>query len=422
MSAARVTIAASAIGLAFLLAQSSCLALLCYEDETCADGAGGTTASATTAQAMATAASTDSVTSSTSSQGGGGGAPCSDDLQTDVANCGACGHDCASGGCVDGVCQPFGLDLDQFSMYPAGPVMVWQGLVLVPRAGANNGTDAEIVSVPTNYDSTTAVSPPQVSGVDTAGIWGRGDTHVYYAPQLTNNPAGLIACDSTPSCLTYSFEGWNHFNGLAQVGVRLYATIGGDALVSMNLDNGLPQATVTPVLTEGQMASMAGGLHRMFADPAGRLVWNTYGNGGCVYRESPTAFPPVVNCRGGPLGTDGPVDLSSDSAGNAFFVPFGGGAPWWLQAGSDAIAPIGRTVIRPPIAADDDFVYARAADGQDGLLVILRNSGELLTKIGTNPIGTMDASHSDFVFFTQSAMGMDNNILFRVRKPLPPAP
>lgn len=38
--------------------------------------------------------------------GSGAGAPCSADVLEDPANCGACGHDCLGGECVEGACQP----------------------------------------------------------------------------------------------------------------------------------------------------------------------------------------------------------------------------------------------------------------------------------------------------------------------------
>lgn len=42
----------------------------------------------------------------TGSSGAGGGGACSDDLETDPANCGRCGHDCLGASCSAGRCAP----------------------------------------------------------------------------------------------------------------------------------------------------------------------------------------------------------------------------------------------------------------------------------------------------------------------------
>src|SRR5689334_1051610 len=56
-------------------------------------------------------ASSSSSSGSGSSSGSSGDSgvdatPCSTDLETDPANCGACGHDCQGGGCFESMCVP----------------------------------------------------------------------------------------------------------------------------------------------------------------------------------------------------------------------------------------------------------------------------------------------------------------------------
>jgi hypothetical protein len=84
---------------------------------------------------------------------------------------------------------------------------------------------------------------------------------------------------------------------------------------------------------------------------------------------------------------------------------------------------IGGTPIRSPIAVDENFIYARSAQDapNDGLVILNKADGNLFLRIGTDGPSAIDATHPEYVFY--GAVGTaDDNLIYRLRKPLPANP
>jgi hypothetical protein len=122
--------------------------------------------------------------------GGGGAPPCAGvDLDIDPGNCGACGHDCLGGDCVDGHCRPVMLfDVQAFGPDPPIFLSAYGGYVYfgheihVHRVRASDG------------DQTTVCShsnAPLFIAAGESGVW------------FSNSNAGLLHAeldDSTVVC------------------------------------------------------------------------------------------------------------------------------------------------------------------------------------------------------------------------------
>ncbi len=421
--------AVTGVALAAALSGTSCLALLCYEDETCAEGGGGAPSTTTDGTGVSTSNNASAAPATASGMGGAGGSECGDTLST-PENCGACEHDCAGAPCVQGVCGTVSLDLEPTNV-AVGPISVRDEVVLVPVPGGACGSGvACMFSVPVDATDGSAALP--IAPVaDVLGLWGRGAVRNHYAPQTTSAPAYLYSCD-VGNCVVTVHNLSTHINGSAEVGGRLYLLQSGvPNMHSIELDgNATPTIGSVRFEVDG-MERIDEGPHLMFAQPPGGfLVWSTYGEQGCLYRENVanlmmgTANSVTAPCRPNPfLNGAGPFSLAVDPNGAVFsLLANADGAPGsvYQLVDGDQLVQLGRTQVRAPIAVDELYLYARSQSDapDDGLVVIRRSNGELVTKVTDVAVASIDATHPDYVFFTQNSAsaGTDNNLLFRWRK------
>lgn len=150
--------------------------------------------------------------------------------------------------------------------------------------------------------------------------------------------------------------------------------------------------------------------------------------GGCLHREDVGDMLMgggggfTAECHPDPMGPSnvGPITLAGNDTGDAFVLitqsASDEGLVYEQPNGAMTLERIGAGPVRTPLGADAGYVYARAsAASEDGLVVIRRSDGQQVTKIGTSPIASIDASHPDCVSFTQY-FSEDNNVLYRWRK------
>ncbi len=428
MARVGVFAAITGVAVAAALSGSSCLALLCYEDETCADGSGGAP-STTSVTGVSTSTNASAAPATAGGVGGAGGSECGDILST-PENCGACGNDCAGATCAEGVCGSFAIDLEPTNV-GVGPIHVRDDVVLVPVPGGACGSgEACMFSVP--VDATDGSEALPITPIaDILGLWGRGELRSHYAPQSTSAPAYMYSCDAG-NCVVTVHSLSSHINGSAEVGGRLYLLQASQPnMHSIALDaTGTPTSGTIRFEVDG-MDRLGEGPHLMFAQaPGGDLLWSPYGALGCLHRENVaglimgTANSVTAECHPDPfLNGAGPYSLAVDSNGAAFtLLANANGVPGsvYQLVGDGELVQLGRTQVRAPIAVDELYVYARSQSDapDDGLVVIRRSDGELVTKVSDVPISSVDATDPEYVFFTQNSgnAATDNNLLFRWRK------
>jgi hypothetical protein len=212
-----------------------------------------------------------------------------------------------------------------------------------------------------------------------------------------------------------------HIVGSAVEGDRLYMTVSvADKVRSIQLDDGVPVAGTE----QDEIASVeqpAQGIHEMFSDLTGQLVFTTYGPNGCVYREDPGNFSSPASCDASVgMAGGGIAALTSDPQGIPYIATMMPNPVLFVVAGT--LMNLGGTPIRPPIGVDDAFIYARSANNppDDGMVILDKANGQLVTKVGTAAPSAIDATHPDYVFYALVDGAIDQNQLFRLRKPLPP--
>lgn len=413
-----VTLSAAA-----LATQPSCIALLCYQDEPCAGevGGGSDTSGATTSTGETSATSATGGAGGAGGTGGAGGQGCSADLTADPLNCGACGVDCGGAICADGVCGAVSLDLLPNATTLLGPVHVRSDTtVLVPAwQSCASGDGACILAVPAAFEG--AETPLEIQGApDVFGMWGRGPLRSYYAAQSSRT---ILACVDD-ACTSTTFSTGSHFNGPAPLLGGLFALETGPNARGVKIDlDGAGNPTGSAPVDFFLLETLGEGPHQMFpVEASSELVFTTFRNGGCAYREevSNVGAEIVAQCAATLPGfpADGPTAAAVDASGEAFVLGTVPGPPYAF-VGAD-LTPIGTTIVQPPLAVDDRFLYARAADGtSDGMVIIDRGSAMEIARLGAEPIGSIDASHPDFVFFTPAQGAADLNRLYRWRKKAP---
>ena len=157
------------------------------------------------------------------------GSTCVPDLKTAEKHCGACGHDCGGGSCIDGSCQIANLYEDQsrtVGTFSVAPTEIFFGVDDKLLACANTGCKG--------------LPPRQVSqtqyGFSVAASRITDTVHFESAPvQNTERPA-MYGCPLAGCPGVISFwqqDGLNGFGGPPIVaGMRVYANSGGNGLVT----------------------------------------------------------------------------------------------------------------------------------------------------------------------------------------------
>lgn len=125
---------------------------------------------------------------------GSGGAACDGGSTTDPANCGACGHDCAGGGCVMSACQPVAiangmtaegaLAIDDSYVYFGCTISLGHQVCKLPL---NAGTSDDPTTPVASAAPLTAIAADDgyflysfADKTPQVGLWGAGASHVVY--------------------------------------------------------------------------------------------------------------------------------------------------------------------------------------------------------------------------------------------------
>jgi hypothetical protein len=154
------------------------------------------------------------------------------DLQSDPANCGACGHDCQDGACTKGVCQPFVLVGKRTA--PKGLVAGGDGLYWIEGMNVN-----EFPKSPTAAASVTAAASNQsdVGGLRWASqqlYWGAG-AQIFQASangakssvRFPKRPANVVALSADAKNIYWLEAGGTFYS--APLGAGAATSIGNDA-------------------------------------------------------------------------------------------------------------------------------------------------------------------------------------------------
>ena len=112
---------------------------------------------------------------------------CQADLATDPKNCGACGHDCAAGACIDGRCAPavFATNASQVTvMTVAGDTLVWsQEGQYVPGFGTGSIQRCALDSCDAPEILVEKISKPWIA-VAGSKLYGTNDTGFVFSCSL----------------------------------------------------------------------------------------------------------------------------------------------------------------------------------------------------------------------------------------------
>jgi hypothetical protein len=375
------------------------------------------------------ATSTSASGSTSGGAGGSGTGGCGTDVETDPANCGACGHDCGGpGSCDKGQCTPVNIANQPFISLARGGDYLF---ALVGQApGSCSGNGGRIVRHPVDeppagdgsFDG-RSVSIANTCAFIAASPDGR---YVFYDSQAD---ALVRRCDfsSAPvACVDFATTQGNHPNGLAVVGSALYFVHAqGPDLYTVPLNAALPAtpdvaATLDPALYDGFAIATNGDA----------VAW-TYYDQGCV------AFAPHASALdGGSIACADPAPggataVALDPQGKAFYrAATAAGAPMQLFAltGSGP-SPLVPELVSPPltgnVAADDDWVYLDAAEAPadggavDPASMKLWRCDKAAAALGDckalapAPSGAVLLVDDRYVFFTASPGGTQ---LYRLRK------
>lgn len=122
-----------------------------------------------------------------------GASACSADLFVDAENCGACGHSCQGGGCVDAQCLPVTLTTE-----PANTLAVTADSIYF-TAGSATGADGVVKKMPLAGGATTTLASGQARPygllVDgTRVVWSLGDAPygIWTVPVGGGTPTALV--------------------------------------------------------------------------------------------------------------------------------------------------------------------------------------------------------------------------------------
>lgn len=341
------------------------------------------------------------------------GGPCAGaDFASDPLNCGACGWDCAGGSCTDGVCSPVAVIHTKAVTQVASLV----DLVFVLNGDENN---AKIITYPAEF--TSATQPTFFDdGCDATGFITATDKRVYYRPQDpgTCDAAHVLSCGATPPCARTTYadaKAGEHVNGAVAAGSSFFFMVTGEFTIrEVELTpDGVP-SDMTKAVKVGAMTTPGSGPYHIDYDPSrNALWWTTFG--GCVYtialqddssQPSADCFKQAVPNPGMPLITSGgTIYVGSLDGGIREMKPDATKMEMAPLFGSSNTLYLG--------AIDGDFVFAY--DAAPGSLVALAHgTAEERARIPvTDTIGSTDARHPKYVFFTIA------NGLYRWRKPPP---
>lgn len=170
--------------------------------------------------------------------GGGGAGGCDADLASDAANCGACGHDCLGGACLEGACQPVTL----VETYASGPIAADGGFVY----WFDGETDV-LMRVPTTGGAPSSVADLAPVGVYTLDEMVARGGHVVLSTPLNSTDTRLLSVDVASGAVTTLFEAtdgdaWDgHFAAddthVYFVDAELFSIpLGGGSLVALDPD------------------------------------------------------------------------------------------------------------------------------------------------------------------------------------------
>ena len=280
---------------------------------------------------------------------------CEANLSTDLANCGACGHDCVVGSCAAGSCQAGAL-----AMFPGDRTYD----LVVDAQNVYFTTTISVRAVAKAARAPLHVLGRGVTGGTMQGL-AQDASYVYWADGGTNigKTSKTDFTSQSTFATTSATTGATYF-GLAVGGSTLYYTTDGNQVGAVSTSGGGATVVRDPLLIDGRdwNASM-----RIAADASGAFfTTDTYGgrtfiglDGGAVLAIQPgasNATPVYASGVRGSTVTNWGIALDANnvyfgrSSGELFQIPRAGGTAISLSQ------PVANATIRS-IAVDSKYVY-----------------------------------------------------------------
>ncbi len=212
---------------------------------------------------------------------------CNADLQTDLKNCGACGHDCTNGKCVEGLCV-LGEQLPGISHLVVRGSQVFVGL---------QGNDGDIASCPTTGCASASVGLKILSERD-AGVSmepfriAANDQHVFVSEYLGSG--------GSVDRVNVGGGGFKRLPGAPAITARVYGVALDATTLYFTTNDSTAKVYSCPLpdcATATQVAPTANG-EIIVVSPSGVIVWGE-NSGGLLMR-----CPSKTGCTPAPLVPD----------------------------------------------------------------------------------------------------------------------
>ena len=383
----------AAVSCVFAVLGSGCFVL--FHDPDGGGGAGSTTSSAS-------GSSTGSSTGSPSSVSASSGPDCSSiDLKSSPMNCGACGHACESGSCIQGTCQGLVVGTLPTSV-PIAALVANTDYVFALKGNFIYRFAASAIP-----DKADKLIPSESGNVqDGAGSLaaGAGGT-AYYAPQGTPS---IDACEGAPfNCQVVSVAVGNptHYNGLHFDGTNLFMI-----LPDMTSAGSIWRADTTIGLTSWTREISDGTVsgHKIASNPkSGFLAWSHYDTAPCVSKiaigKTKDDVDDFTACGHAYTGFS-VVNMAMGGDGNAYAIVKDSLGIRRVEAdGNFFFFPMLKNPVESAIGTDDDHVYLSNDSMNDPHGLVRCDNGDVtgVTCVGMDSVAPQSLAVTDlYVWYT----------------------